>query len=594
VITSDAPLDFEDVDSYTLTVTVTDQIDLIDTATMTITVTDVNEAPTIALSNTVTNLNENAVTTPRVKVADIATQDDALGDETLGLTGVDAALFEIDGSELFLKAGTALDFETNPTLEVTVTVDAPTVGGDSADLSIAIGDTNEAPSIALSNTVTSLADNAATTPRVKVADIAIADDALGNETLALAGIDAELFEIDGTELYLKADTALDFETKPTLVVTVTIDDSSIGETPDDSAELSIAIGNVNEAPSVNNASFTVAENAAAIGTVTATDPEDDTLNYAITGPFSIDSNGVITANAPLNFEDVDSYTLTVMVTDPLNLFDTGTVTIIVTNLNEAPSIADASFTVDENGAAIGTVTGTDPEDDELSYAITGPFSIDASGVITTNAPLDFEDVDSYSLTVTVADQLGLFATATVTITVTDLNEAPMLSLANTVVSLPEDETLPRKVADVVVDDDALGDRTLELIGEDAALFDLVGLELFLRADAVLDFETNPQLDVAVTVNDGDIPPNPNDSAPLSIALTNANEAPTVAEQVFTIAETAGLGEVIGTLVADDADAGDTLDFEIDGAALAINDQGVITVADPALLLYGRRISGRLR
>ena len=38
--------------------------------------------------------------------------DDALGTNTLALTGADAAAFEIVGSELFLKAGTVLDFET--------------------------------------------------------------------------------------------------------------------------------------------------------------------------------------------------------------------------------------------------------------------------------------------------------------------------------------------------------------------------------------------------------------------------------------------------------------------------------------------------
>ena len=63
----------------------------------------------------------------RVKVADITITDDGEGTNNLTLTGDDAALFEIDGTELFLKAGTVLDFEGgNATLDVTVAVDGPT------------------------------------------------------------------------------------------------------------------------------------------------------------------------------------------------------------------------------------------------------------------------------------------------------------------------------------------------------------------------------------------------------------------------------------------------------------------------------------
>ena len=49
--------------------------------------------------------------------------DDALGTNTLSLSGTDAALFQIVGTELFLVAGASLDFETNPVLDVTVEVD---------------------------------------------------------------------------------------------------------------------------------------------------------------------------------------------------------------------------------------------------------------------------------------------------------------------------------------------------------------------------------------------------------------------------------------------------------------------------------------
>ena len=58
-----------------------------------------------------TPLQENTVTTSRIKVADIVVTDDALGTNSLSLFGVDAANFEIDGFALYLKAGTTLNFE---------------------------------------------------------------------------------------------------------------------------------------------------------------------------------------------------------------------------------------------------------------------------------------------------------------------------------------------------------------------------------------------------------------------------------------------------------------------------------------------------
>ena len=67
-------------------------------------------------------------------------------------------------------------------------------------------------------------------------------------------------------------------------------------------------------------------------------------------------------------------------------------------------------------------------------------------------------------------------------------------------------------------------------GADAALFQIVGTELFLVAlrGATLDFETNPVLDVTVEVDDLAVGATPDDTAPLAITITDVNEPPTVA------------------------------------------------------------------
>jgi len=90
-----------------------------------------------------------------------------------------------------------------------------------------------------------------------VADIVVTDDALGTNALSLSGADAALFEVEGTTLYLKANTVLDYETNPQLDVTVAVDDASLEPAPDDTVSLSVAVADVNETPSKPTCSLPV-------------------------------------------------------------------------------------------------------------------------------------------------------------------------------------------------------------------------------------------------------------------------------------------------------------------------------------------------
>ncbi|HBN76862.1 MAG TPA: hypothetical protein DD473_13795, partial [Planctomycetaceae bacterium] len=246
---------------------------------VTVDIVDANLPSNVSLSNTVTTLSENAITTPRIKVADIIVNDDGIGTRRLSLSGSDAALFEIDGTELFLIAGAMLDFEANPSLDVTVQVDDTTVGmtpDDTAPLSITITDVNEPPTVALQNTTTTFAEDFDTTTRTKVADIVVTDDALGTNVLSLTGADASLFEIDATELFLIAGAMLDFESNPALDVTVEVDDTTLGSTPDDTALLTISVTDVNEN-----------------GPTTRIDITPSSLGYGIPGQDNATGNGFI-------------------------------------------------------------------------------------------------------------------------------------------------------------------------------------------------------------------------------------------------------------------------------------------------------------
>lgn len=105
--------------------------------------------------------------------------------------------------------------------------------------------TNAAPTaVTLGNAVAAISEDAATASRTKVADVVVADDGLGTNTLAVTGADAAFFEVDATGLYLKAGTALDYETKANYSVIVTVDDATVGATPDASTPFALAVTDV--------------------------------------------------------------------------------------------------------------------------------------------------------------------------------------------------------------------------------------------------------------------------------------------------------------------------------------------------------------
>lgn len=197
----------------------------------------------------------------------------------------------------------------------------------------------------------------------------------------------------------------------------------------------------NEAPVASDATISVDENAvagASVGTVSASDPDvGDTLTYSITagnagGEFAINaSTGEITTTTSLDYETVNQYALTVEVSDG-ELSDSATITVNVTNVNEAPVANGASGSVAESavvGTSVATVSAADPDTgDTLTYAITagndGSFAINPStGEITVAAGLNYEAVTTYNLTVNVTDSGSLSDSAVVSISITDVDES---------------------------------------------------------------------------------------------------------------------------------------------------------------------------
>src|SRR5262249_40182890 len=101
---------------------------------------------------------------------------------------------------------------------------------------------NLAPTaVSLTGAVTSIPENTNTTDAVHVADIFVADDGLGDNTLSVSGPDAGSFQIIGNALFLKAGTALNATTQSSYRVTLDVDDATLGGTPDASTSYTLTI-----------------------------------------------------------------------------------------------------------------------------------------------------------------------------------------------------------------------------------------------------------------------------------------------------------------------------------------------------------------
>ena len=529
-----------------------------------------NLAPTgVVLTNTSAGINENTATVSHIRVADIVVIDDALGTNTLGLTGADAAFFEIEGASLYLKAGTVLDYETKTSYSVAITVDDSFVGATpdatSAPYTLAVGNVvdtaiefalvaiggvidgaltpvNSAPTaVVLTSAVASVDENTATASHIKVADIAAIDDALGTNVLGLTGADASFFEIVGSSLYLKAGTVLDFETKDSYSVAVTVDDTSVGGTPDAaSTTYTLTVNDVNEAPVAQNGTAAGNEDTPINGTLTATDVDNTAaqLTYsrvanAAHGSVTVHSDGTFTYTPGADFNGNDSFTF--KANDGAADSNTATIILTVAAVNDAPTpSANTGATVNEGASTVISnaqlgFNDVDNTDAQITFALS---ATPAHGMLLRNGAAlmaggsftqadiannllryahDGSETTSDAFAFSVSDGIApAIAGQSFALTITPQNDAPQITSngggAAATISVPENETTATAVTASDPDGPSLAFSIVG--GIDAAKFaidDSTGVLGFISApDFELpgDFDANNSYVVKLRVSDG--------------------------------------------------------------------------------------------
>ena len=182
-------------------------------------------------------------------------------------------------------------------------------------------------------------------------------------------------------------------------------------------------------------------------------------------------------------------------------------------------------------------TDSDANEDDLTYTLggtdAGSFTVGENGQIAVGdgTKLDYETKTTYEVTVIAEDSFGASASIMVTITVTDMDEAPEIMVGGLAISGMSDVDYAENGTDMVATYSASGPdaemATWTLEGDDAGQFSITnGMLMFMTAP---DYENPADADmdnmymVTVTADDETYM----DTQDVTVTVTNVNEMGTV-------------------------------------------------------------------
>jgi hypothetical protein len=479
---TNAVFDFETKASYSIRVRATDSGSLTFEKQFTINVTDVNEAPTdLALSNSSVAENELAGTT----VGSLSASDPDAGDSPsfsliAGAGSADNGSFTITGNTLQTNA--AFDFEAKASFSIRVrATDGGALTFEKA-FTISVTDVNEAPTeITLSNE--SIAENEAADTAIGTLTASDQDSgqshgfSLENTGCGGGPFPANTaFTIAGGSL--RSGVSFNYEVRSSYLICVRVTDSGSPALSFDK-QFTINVTNVNEAPTdIALSSSSVPEGqpvGTSVGVFSTSDPDvGDSFGYSLVAGAGSDDNGSFTisgntlkTNEIFNMATKSSYSIRVRTTDGGALSFEKAFTISVTKPNTPPVAADQSVSTSEDTPKQITLSASDAEDDPLAFSFAsgpsdgglGPISAaDCSAVnvctetVTYTPSADFNGADSFTFKAN--DGIADSNTATVSITVDAVNDAPVLDATKSpaLSAVDEDAAAPVGAVGTLVSD----------------------------------------------------------------------------------------------------------------------------------------------
>ncbi|MBT3448364.1 MAG: tandem-95 repeat protein [Bacteroidetes Order II. Incertae sedis bacterium] len=422
--------DFSGTDSFTFTAN-DGQTDSA-AGTITVTVTAVNDAPVSSAGTLTTN-------------------EDTAGTVTLAATDVDGDALTYTASNgtsgTVTVAGAVATYTPNAnfngTDSFTFTANDGTVDSNSSTVTVTVSAVNDAP-VAAAATLTTDEDTAGT---VTLSATDADGDALtytatqpANGSVTVAGAVATYTP---NANYNGADS-----------FTFTANDGTVDSA---SATVSVTVTAVNDAPVAVAQSIAVAEDTPGAATLAGSDVDGDALTFSIA---SQPSNGTVslvgttaTYTPGANYSGADSFTF--VANDGTVDSDPATVTVTVSGVNDAPVATDLTGSGAEDTMISVVLIATDSEGDPVTYALVSDAS--NGSVVVTGAQAVYTPEANYngtdSFTYSASDQNATSAPATVTLTVTSVNDAP--SVENVSVSTTNDAAAAVQFLGSDVDGDAL-------------------------------------------------------------------------------------------------------------------------------------------
>ena len=603
-----ALLDYETAAEYVFTATATDEGGLSDSILITVSILDADDPGIVGF-----NTSERHVGAPIT--AALADDDGVVGNVSWRwrrAATVDDAFEQIEGAQGATYTPTQLDLDYVLRAIATYTDSyGPNKTAEATANAIRLNDPpefDEGPAATRKIAVGSMG-------KAEVGAPVTATDPEGDDlSYSLSGTDADNFEIDRDtgQISVATDKTLNNAGQAVYRLTASVTDGKNGSgqsdtTADDSIVVTINVVKANQPPTfpAETAQRTVQEEAASwtkVGNpVTATDPDDDDLTYALSGDdagkFTIDTaTGQISVGdeaLPLAATEAE-YAVIVTATDPGNLYNTVTVTITATTPKEPPTITGpATVNYVENGtAAVATYSMTDPDSDTtITWTVggtdSGLFSITSAGVLSFTPAPDFEHTrdanqdNVYEIVIAASDG-DLSVSIKVMATVTNVNEVPTLTGPSGINYAEKGEVAVATYA--AMDSDSDTTLTWSVDGTDALLFEITGYgSLSFKAPPVFarpgDSDEDNIHEMTITVSDGDL----SASIDVMVTVTNVNEAATIRGPANVSFAENGTSNV-ATYTATDPEVDEvSVTWTLDGAdslRLEITEDGVLSFETP--------------
>lgn len=198
------------------------------------------------------------------------------------------------------------------------------------------------------------------------------------------------------------------------------------------SEISITIRPVNDPPEIPDYSELTPEDTVLAASVSATDVDGDALTYGkktdpVHGTVAVNADGTYTYTPDLNYNGTDVFTIEV--SDGNGGRAVSTVVVNISSVDDPPQIGDYNENTLEDTPVSGTVSGTDPDGDELEYRkgsepLNGSVEVSTGGAWTYTPDENFHGTDSF--TIIVDDGADGYAVSTVTISVASVNDPPVV------------------------------------------------------------------------------------------------------------------------------------------------------------------------